>query len=47
MILEQFGEQVRPMVKNENAIAVNTLCVYLFTNDSELLAFDATIYVAG
>jgi hypothetical protein len=40
MMLKQFVEKLRPMLKNPNALLVNDDVIYIYTIERELIAFD-------
>lgn len=41
MMLKQFVEKLRPMLKNPNAILLIDDVIYIYTLECELIAFDA------
>jgi hypothetical protein len=45
MELEKFVETLRPMLKNPNALAMDSGVIYVYTNEQELVAFDLRVYV--
>ena len=41
MTLEQFVEKLRPMLKNPHALTCDSGAVYLYTNEQDIIVFDA------